>query len=157
LSFRTPQISYLFAGLETGHGQMGTPNADVADSRLFLRKSKATGKAALSPRQAIRAKCLNCAEDVGTVRHCPCSAESQTPCPLHPLRYGPKKREQKMSALKAIRAYCLWCVAEQPSLVRECEEDDCPLHPYRFGHRRGVWEGRKARRGGNTDAAESDE
>lgn len=38
-----------------------------------------------------------------------------------------------MSVLKAIRAKCLDCCAEQPSLVRECELTACALHPYRMG------------------------
>lgn len=37
------------------------------------------------------------------------------------------------SPVKAIRAYCLECVGNQPSEVRNCEIHRCPLHPFRFG------------------------
>jgi hypothetical protein len=38
-----------------------------------------------------------------------------------------------VSVLSAIRAKCLDCCAEHPSLVRECELTHCALHPYRMG------------------------
>lgn len=38
-----------------------------------------------------------------------------------------------MSVLSAIRAKCLDCCAEHPSLVRECHIEACALHPYRMG------------------------
>lgn len=38
-----------------------------------------------------------------------------------------------MSVLKAIRAKCLDCCGEMPSVVRECEITACALHPYRMG------------------------
>ena len=43
--------------------------------------------------------------------------------------------------LKAIRAKCLDCVAEQPQEVRLCPSENCPLWPYRMGHnpnRKGI-------------------
>ena len=43
--------------------------------------------------------------------------------------------------LKAIRAKCLDCVAEQPQEVRLCPSEKCPLWPYRMGHnpnRKGI-------------------
>jgi hypothetical protein len=43
--------------------------------------------------------------------------------------------------LKAIRAKCLDCVAEQPQEVRFCPSESCPLWPYRMGHnpnRKGI-------------------
>jgi len=38
-----------------------------------------------------------------------------------------------MSAKKAIRAYCLWCVLDKFKEVRECPADDCPIWPFREG------------------------
>ena len=48
----------------------------------------------------------------------------------------------KMSTpLKAIRAKCLDCSADQPKEVRLCPITDCPLYPFRMGHnpnRKGI-------------------
>jgi len=46
-----------------------------------------------------------------------------------------------LSPLKAIRAKCLDCVAEQPQEVRLCPCESCPIWPYRMGHnpnRKGI-------------------
>jgi hypothetical protein len=48
---------------------------------------------------------------------------------------------EMLSPLKAIRAKCLDCCAEQPSEVRLCPSENCPLWPYRMGHnpnRKGI-------------------
>ena len=48
---------------------------------------------------------------------------------------------EMLSPLKAIRAKCLDCVADQPSVVRLCPSENCPLWPYRMGHnpnRKGI-------------------
>jgi hypothetical protein len=37
--------------------------------------------------------------------------------------------------IKAIRAKCLDCTAEQPGEVRLCPIASCPLWPYRMGKR----------------------
>ena len=41
--------------------------------------------------------------------------------------------EQITSPIKAIRAYCLECVAHQKNEVTNCELTACPLHAFRFG------------------------
>jgi len=38
-----------------------------------------------------------------------------------------------MNPLKAIRAKCLDCCAQHPSLVAECHIETCALHPFRMG------------------------
>lgn len=46
-----------------------------------------------------------------------------------------------LSPLKAIRAKCLDCVADQPQEVRLCPSENCPLWLYRMGHnpnRKGI-------------------
>jgi len=46
-----------------------------------------------------------------------------------------------LSPLKAIRAKCLDCVADQPQEVRLCPCESCPLWSYRMGHnpsRKGI-------------------
>lgn len=39
----------------------------------------------------------------------------------------------KLTPIKAIRAYCLECSGGQPSEVRNCLIVECPLYSYRFG------------------------
>lgn len=39
----------------------------------------------------------------------------------------------KLTPLKAIRAYCLWCCNDSAPEVRKCPGELCPLHPLRFG------------------------
>lgn len=41
--------------------------------------------------------------------------------------------EGGVNPLKAIRAKCLDCCAEHPSLVAECHITACALHPFRMG------------------------
>ena len=41
----------------------------------------------------------------------------------------------KLTPMKAIRAKCLDCVAQQPAEVRLCIDEKCPLWPYRMGRR----------------------
>ena len=46
-----------------------------------------------------------------------------------------------LSPVKAVRAYCLECSANQPSEVRNCPMVDCPLYSFRMGknpNRKGI-------------------
>lgn len=38
-----------------------------------------------------------------------------------------------MTAIKAIRAYCIECSGGNKNEVRLCNLKDCPLYPYRLG------------------------
>ena len=40
-----------------------------------------------------------------------------------------------LTPIKAIRAKCLDCMAQQVQEVRLCIDGKCPLYPYRMGHR----------------------
>lgn len=53
--------------------------------------------------------------------------------------------------MRAIRAKCLDCSADQPSEVRLCPIKSCPLWPYRFGKRPSTVE--KAKRAGKPELA----
>ena len=53
------------------------------------------------------------------------------------------------SPIKAIRAYCLGCMCNQPHEVKLCPVTNCELYPFRFGknpylHRDYTEEQRKA-------------
>lgn len=39
----------------------------------------------------------------------------------------------KITPLKAIRRYCLWCCNDQSKEVRLCPSDECVLYLYRLG------------------------
>jgi len=40
-----------------------------------------------------------------------------------------------LTPVKAIRAKCIDCCANQLAEVRRCHLTDCPIHPYRMGKR----------------------
>ena len=46
---------------------------------------------------------------------------------LEKLGHGPR------NPVKVIRAFCLDCMADQPSMVRKCTSVGCDLWPYRLG------------------------
>ena len=39
---------------------------------------------------------------------------------------------EETKVARAVRRFCLDCQGAQPSLVRECSEENCPLHPWRL-------------------------
>lgn len=90
----------------------------------------------LTPRKAIRAKCLDCStysyKDVEN-----CMFEE---CTLFPHRFG--KRPGKgtfegkiWTPMKAIRHKCVECSLGSYTERELCPVTDCSLHPYRFGKR----------------------
>lgn len=92
----------------------------------------------LTPLAAIRQHCLYCMNSRRDfVREC-----NATDCPLWPYRLGklpPLGQERR--PLRAIRRFCLTCVAS-PAEVRTCSacvpyggQPACPLFEYRFGVR----------------------
>jgi len=104
----------------------------------------------LNRRRAIRGRCLNCsAWSPREVSEC-----GFNECALYPFRSGQGKQNAK-ARLKAIRDYCLWCMAgHRPS---GCVVSHCPLFCYRkvkperpvlseIGHIRGISEKRDTMR-----------
>ena len=43
--------------------------------------------------------------------------------------------ENRLTPVKALRTYCLWCCNDQYKEVRLCPSRGCALWPYRMGHR----------------------
>ena len=41
--------------------------------------------------------------------------------------------QENKSPLKAIRQFCLYCMGDNASDVRNCSSKICPLKPFRFG------------------------
>jgi len=84
----------------------------------------------LTPLLAIRKQCLSCvgsAKDVST-----CGGHGLNPlydyCHFFPYRMG-----RGRPSVKIIRKFCLQCMGDSPSLVRECTTTYCNCYPYRFG------------------------
>lgn len=42
--------------------------------------------------------------------------------------------KKRLTPLKAIRKYCMWCCLENNIEVKQCPVTKCAIHPYRFGH-----------------------
>ena len=85
----------------------------------------------MTPGRAIRIFCLGCTGGVyGEVESC--DGDGTDPayhaCPFHPYRMG-----RGRPSVRITRKFCLQCMGETPSLVRECETIDCPCHLYRMG------------------------
>ena len=94
--------------------------------------------------QAIRQKCLDCAENYAEVTRC-----EFTDCSLYPYRFGknPFRGKEKPQSykppLKAIRAECLSCNGSSEE-VKLCPVTDCALWPYRLGKDPFVSEAKRA-------------
>ena len=43
------------------------------------------------------------------------------------------EQKPKLTPLKAVRKYCLWCCCDSAPEVRLCPAESCELHPLRFG------------------------
>jgi hypothetical protein len=84
---------------------------------------------AKTPLQAIRVRCLDCAENAAEVRRCDIRE-----CPINHLRMG----KGGGSTLRPIRQYCLWCCDGSANEVKLCPAMKCPLHALRFGRRVGA-------------------
>jgi len=61
---------------------------------------------------------------------------------------------RKLTPLKAIRKYCLWCVLKNSLEVRLCQDNTCPLYPLRFGKRKQSYSVLKAIRQRCKDCSE---
>lgn len=83
----------------------------------------------LSPKETIRMQCLAC---VGGHRKDVESCDGDDPafhqCPYHPYRLGKNR-----PSIKILRQFCLQCLGDSLTFVRECETQGCFNHPYRLG------------------------
>lgn len=78
--------------------------------------------------KAIRAKCIDCSENLADVRNC-----TFTDYALYPFRMGHKPKNGK-TASQAIREHCLWCCCDSKKEVRLCPATECPIWRYRRGN-----------------------
>ena len=92
-------------------------------------------------KRAIWDACIDCNPD-GDPRLC-----KEKDCPLY-RKWDKGKQGSKLSPLKSIHQYCVWCQGDQLLFVSKCTALHCPLFPYRSGHnpklkgkgpRRPVW------------------
>ena len=81
----------------------------------------------LNRRRAIRERCLNCSAWVlKEVEQC----SFATACPLWPFRMG-RGRQDAKARNKALRAYCVWCMAGDVFEVKRCVSSHCALFLFR--------------------------
>ena len=93
-------------------------------------KDKATEapRKRLTPRQAIRDHCIDCAGRASAVRDCQGDELFDGPCILFPYRMGTGR-----PSVKLIRKFCLYCMGRSWKLVKECSNTSCPFLRYRMG------------------------
>lgn len=87
-------------------------------------------KPPLYPYLAIRARCLDCAENSAVIAKC-----RERDCSLWHYRMSSKEGKPTLTRLKAIRQYCLWCCCDSAKEVRLCPVKECSLWHYRLGRR----------------------
>ena len=91
---------------------------------------------ASTPQEAIRKRCLNCVEGYKDVERCDSGPDiGERACPLWQFRMGHIRKAGGGSRMKAIRAYCKWCMNGNAAEIRGCTIVDCSLWAYRFGKR----------------------
>ena len=79
----------------------------------------------LTPKEAIRAQCINCvgADRLNAdVKNC-----TGSDCVFWPYRNG------KRASVKVHRKFCLQCAGGSYDYIEECPTLDCPVYPYRMG------------------------
>jgi hypothetical protein len=102
--------------------------------RPKVRDRQARETTVPTPQAAIRLRCLDCSETRTEIRECEFRPGAFNACSLWQFRMG--RNCGRGSRLKAIRRYCLWCMAGSPVEVRACSgEKVCAMWPYRFGKR----------------------
>ena len=87
------------------------------------------GEEKLTPKEAIRAVCMNCLgmKQLNTDQARDCEGD-HVKCSFFPYRMG------KRPPVKVFRQYCLNdCMNGYRNLVAGCTTEDCANHPYRFG------------------------
>ena len=108
------------------------PKSEVSIVKHKIKTKDGLEVANLSPKTAIRYRCLGCSSySPAEVRFCKFGA-GETACALYPHRLG-KKRGYSPPSLKSIRAHCLSCCGGSTTEVKLCPSETCALHPYRIG------------------------
>ncbi len=87
----------------------------------------------LTPLQVIRRRCLECVVYSSEVTKCTGKFINGETCALHPYRFGKKPVGIQNRPLKAIRAFCLWCMSGSVKEVRLCGSGNCALIDWRLG------------------------
>jgi len=100
----------------------------------------------MTPGQAIRKFCVECAGSGQDVKNCtadkPLMGGQVKSCPLWPYRM-----RKGRPSVKAIRKHCmLLCANNSFQFVRECDKESCPLHPFRMGTNPNISEETRKRR-----------
>jgi len=87
----------------------------------------------MTPLQAIRKFCIQCAGSASEVKNCGGhkmygQGDENGQCWFYPYRMGKGR-----PSVKTIRKHCLECMSGSRKLVAQCNNFDCPLYVFRFG------------------------
>jgi hypothetical protein len=86
----------------------------------------------LSPRQAVRAHCVECLclirWDSSEIENCKGDTCKTGLCPFYPFRLG------KRIPVKAFRFFCIHCMGGQTGFIIDCPSTACKVYPYRMGN-----------------------
>lgn len=137
--------AHVFAWISTGSDVgIATLKPEGAQKRQGRTGSRQTARESadfeilgtITPQGAIRKRCLGCVEGYKKIETCDSGPEmGEGACPLWRFRMGSTRKAGRGSRLKAIRAYCLWCMNGSTGEVRGCKDESCALRPFRFGKR----------------------
>jgi hypothetical protein len=94
------------------------------EQRNLIRGS-APARKRLTPRQAIRAHCIDCIGNACTMRDCDGNKLADGPCIFFSYRMGAGR-----PYVRVIRKSCLYCMGRSRKLVRECWSTACAFLPY---------------------------
>jgi hypothetical protein len=106
---------------------MSAKRSRESEQRNAIRGSAPTPKR-LTPRQAIRAHCIDCIGGACAVRDCDGNKLADGPCIFFSYRMGTGRQPVRL-----IRKFCLYCMGGSRKLVRECSSTPCAFLPYRMG------------------------
>jgi len=100
----------------------------------------------LSPKETIRAYCINCLGlkqwNRNEIEDCQGDQALNGACPFYPYRLG------RRPSVKVFRQYCLYCNGGSRELVSTCPIESCPVYLYRFGRNPALIGKRKAPKAG---------
>ena len=87
-----------------------------------------------TPQEAVRAFCVECVGSAYEVESCGGDHCLNGACDINGVCWFFRYRlGSGRPPVKTIREFCLWCMGDTATLVRECQESICPLHAYRMG------------------------
>jgi len=91
-------------------------------------QSNASVRRQLTPRQAIREHCIDCAGSASNVRDCQGDELYDRSCIFFSYRMGKGR-----PSVRLIRKFCLFCMGGSWKMVKACSSQSCQFSHYRMG------------------------